>query len=159
MPKVSHMFYLGIDPGENGAAALLDSTGKIRDSVRFGKHTESELAGWFRNVGRSMPVAALEKVRSSPQMGVTSSFTFGWNFGLVRGFLAACAISFEDVTPQVWQKGLRIPPKNKKTEDQGQFKRRLREFAHQKWPGMEHLITADLADALLIAEWLRREQR
>lgn len=148
------MYCLGVDPGESGAAVLLRGR-KIVEMLRFKKCTEQEMATWFLGIAALKPIGALEKVRSSPQMGVTSSFTFGWNYGLLRGLMAAAYIPFEDVTPQVWQKGLRIPSKSKK-EKPIQFKQRLRIEAHQRWPRFN--LTADLADACLIAEWLRRSQ-
>lgn len=161
MPKVpvakSGKVFLGIDPGENGAAWVMYPEAEMRGVCRFNKATELDISSWFHQavaMADGLPVvAAYEKVRSSPQMGVTSSFTFGWNYGLIRGILAALKIPFEEPTPQRWQKDLGIPQR-KKEESQPDFKRRLRAIAQEKFPKYE--ITADTADALLIAEWRRR---
>lgn len=166
MPKIDHRlpiarpgaFYVGVDPGESGSATILDSNGLVLDRCRFQNSSEHDMVGWFQKAAEVGAKAALEKVRSSPQQGVTSAFTFGWNYGLVRGILAALRIPFEEPTPQVWQRGLAIPPRSK-TEEQADFKRRLRSIAQEKWPGVAETITLDVADSMLIAEWLRRQDR
>jgi hypothetical protein len=160
-------WYLGVDPGEHGGAALVHSSGKLlkdRDGLirccDFKKNSEHDIARWFDfevgilNHGLR---AALEKVWSSPQMGVASAFAFGWNYGLARTLLVCNKITFEEPIPRRWQKDLAIRPRGKK-EGQPDFKKRLRARAQELWPQYAEQITPAIADALLIAEWLRRQE-
>jgi hypothetical protein len=128
-------------------------------------------------------VAVIEKVSTSPQMGVASAGTFMKGYGTLLMALTAAGISFEEITPQVWQKALHIPPRKKgvkrrvpnpkkpskmKTivkggETDRQWKGRLRNKAQQLFPSLEvwrGTIGNQLAvaDAILIAEFCRRRQ-
>jgi hypothetical protein len=142
--------FLGLDPGEHGAGSILSSTGKILSTFSFHKATEAEMGSWFKEVkDKYILTAALEKVRSSPQMGCVSAFTFGWNYGLLRGLLAAVQIPFEEPVPQTWQGALGCLSKGDK--------RVTKQKAHELWPQSVKLITHELADSLLIAEWLRQK--
>jgi crossover junction endodeoxyribonuclease RuvC len=44
-----------------------------------------------------------------PKQGVTSVFTFGVAFGVVRGVLAALHIPVTYITPQSWQRTMKVP--------------------------------------------------
>src|SRR5688572_7843585 len=123
-PPERNNYFIGIDPGENGSASVVDRWGKPYTvplpgglsfgwHIRFSKCSEADMADWFLALAAlakfNRVTAALEKVRSSPQMGVASAFTFGWNYGVVRGFLFTAKIGFEEPIPQTWQKHLGIP--------------------------------------------------
>ena len=103
----------------------------------------------------------LEHVTSSPQMGVTSSFTFAEGFGFVQGVLAAFFIPTQLVKPQVWKKhfgcilGKDATTKEKKEKDL-QVARRL--FPHYDFRRTPRCKTPwyDAADAVLLAEYGRR---
>ncbi len=100
--------------------------------------------------------AAVEFVSTSPQMGVKSAGTFMQNKGTILMALTAASIPFEEVRPAIWQRALGIPPK-KKTESRTVHKNRLKQKAQQLFPKVK--VTLAIADALLIAEWLRRERQ
>jgi Holliday junction resolvasome RuvABC endonuclease subunit len=103
-----------------------------------------ELIRDIRSIGNC--IAAIERVHSSPQMGVKSAFTFGNGFGHLEMALTAASIPFERVRPQVWQKALACMTKG----DKNVSKRRAQEL----FPSMK--ITHAIADSLLIAEYNRR---
>ena len=92
------------------------------------------------------PVAMIEKVHSSPQMGVTSAFTFGQGFGRLEMAFTASKIPFSYITPQKWQKALECLSKGDKN------KTKIR--AQQLFPAMK--VFHWNADGLLIAEYCRR---
>lgn len=144
---------IGIDPGKNGGYALIDHANLVVYS--FKDKTEQDIAEQFRMLA-TIPntIAYLEKVHAAPGQGVVSMFTFGQNYGLVRGFLAAFKIPFIDVTPQEWQRGLRIPSKNGKTYNE--HKKMLRQIAGQLYPNVK--TNAETADALLIAHYGKLKQ-
>lgn len=88
----------------------------------------------------------IEKAQSFPGMGVAGAFNYGKGYGELLGVLAACKHSTREIAPAVWKKALHV------TAD----KQTARTLARQLFP--EARITrADHAEALLIAEWGRRQ--
>ena len=151
------ILYVGIDPGASGAAAVLRDNGSIYSVCRFEKSTLPDTAEYFRTLVDSDLCVMLEQVASMPKQGVRSMFTFGRNFGHLEMVLTAYQIPYDMVTPQVWQRRLGIQPKAK-TETKERHKKKIRQFAQQRrWP--KYNVTADIADALLIADYCRRLNR
>lgn len=141
--------FIGIDPGKSGGLALLAADGRVIDVVKM-PATECDLfetlEEWGLGGEDGRIWATLEFVRSSPQMGVTSAFTFGRGYGALRMALIAAAIPFEEVTPAKWQNAMKCRTKG----DKNVSKRRAQEL----FPGQK--VTHAIADALLIAEYGRR---
>lgn len=123
------MLVLGIDPGLTGALALYDpalDTLDVRDMPTFvlpkgakGKRTELDLYGlasildeWAKFKVR----AYVEQVGATPQMGVTSAFSFGGSYWAARMACAAHFIPTELVTPQVWKRALGVAAGAGKTD-------------------------------------------
>src|SRR5665213_1172838 len=106
---------LGIDPGLQGALALLDAEGLcelvadlpiIRDrSLAWvdGARLQSTLLDALR--GRQCR-AVVERVSAMPRQGVASSFGFGVGFGAVLGVLQTLHLPLELVTPAAWKRAL-----------------------------------------------------
>jgi len=112
---------LAIDPGLAGALALYDpATGDldVRDMPVYvtpkasgGKRTELDLVALAHIMDEWAPQqlrAFIEQVGPTPQMGVTSSFSFGGSYAAVRMACAAHFIPTELVTPQVWKRALTV---------------------------------------------------
>ena len=135
------MIYLGIDPGKLGGIAI------VGDFTQAWKtpETERDLHDLIAELG-GPNFAVIEKVHSSPQMGVKSAFTFGRGYGFLRGLLTAFCIPFEEVSPQKWQKAMACLTHGDKNVSKAK--------AQQLWPHLK--ITHGVADALLIAEYCRR---
>lgn len=147
--------YIGIDPGGSGAVAwIIDD---VTDSYTF-KNTERDIAEVFAALSelreRHGGFALIEKVGAMPKQGVSSTFKFGQNYGFLRGLLIAYKIPFETVLPRKWQAtfGLLRKKGETKTEKKNRHKARVQEL----FPALK--ITHYVADALLIAEWLRRKE-
>ncbi len=102
-------YFLGIDPGASGAWALLSSKAHV---IATGLTSEglTELIASLRNSNGLRFLAVLESVHSMPRQGVSSTFTFGVNFGLWQGILLGTNIPYALITPQKWQKILDIKP-------------------------------------------------
>ena len=151
------MIYLGIDPGKGGGLAALDRQGQMVLAHAM-PETDWDFFDGVRSLLRnaemdnSTMVARLEFVRSSPQMGVVSAFTFGCGYGAIRMALLAAEIPFDQVVPRVWQKALGILYPKGATDTQKKNITKTR--AQQLFPGQK--ITHATADALLIAEHCRR---
>lgn len=103
----------------------------------------------------------IEQVGVMPGQGISSAFTFGVGFGQLRQAFSIFPREF--IRPQVWQKGLQIPPTAKKGgETKVQFKDRLRVKARQLFPklgcwdwGKGKQLA--VCDAILIMEFGRRK--
>ncbi len=146
------MLGIGVDPGIKGGAALveLDSSGGIKVLDMHTFKTEEGFIDWVRGVSLTHKIefAYLEKVHAMPQQGVSSTFTFGCNYGFERGVmksLLSCKVTL--VTPQAWQSPLNLPKGVTKTQHKNDLKR----VAIKLWPSWK--ITHALADGALIARY------
>lgn len=97
-------------------------------------------------------MAVLEHVGAMPGQGVTSMFSFGENFGYLKGLLEAFEIPYELVRPQRWKKEFGISGKNQSVE-----------VCKRLFPGVSLRRTErckkdhdGMAEALLMAEFARR---
>jgi crossover junction endodeoxyribonuclease RuvC len=142
------MIYLGIDPGASGGiAALSDGHVMLAEKMPDNPH---ELASMLRGAGADdaghHAFAVLERVSAMPKQGVSSTFKFGTNYGMVQGVLAAVGIPYELVTPTVWQKAMGCLSKGDKNVTKAAA---LRRFPDVK-------VTHAIADSLLLADFARR---
>ena len=53
---------------------------------------------------KQQAICCLERVGAMPGQGVTSMFSFGENFGFIRGLLEAYEIPYQLIRPQTWKK-------------------------------------------------------
>lgn len=148
---------IGIDPGASGGIALLQPMHGSPNSVQSTgmPDTERDIWEWLRTSLSSVNFAVIEQVSGyigEKQPG-SAMFKFGMSYGMLRGFLIAAGVQFEQATPQKWQKALGITSR-KKEETKTQWKNRLKASAQQIFPDLK--ITLATADALLIAEYARR---
>jgi hypothetical protein len=93
----------------------------------------------------------IEMVHSMPGQGVSSSFKFGMAYGAAIAIAERFNCVWHMVTPQKWKKALQLDSdKNKSLE-----------LARELWPQAPLLRKKDngRAEALLLAEYLRREQQ
>ncbi len=142
------MTYIGIDPGKNGALALID--GDKTHTFRFDKDA-------YRSVLSDIGVAVccLESVGSMPGNGRVSMFYFGENFGWIQGTLEAFGVPYELVTPQKWKKEFSV------TAD----KNTSIAVCKRLFPGVSLIPPGcrkehdGMAEALLMAEYARRRIR
>lgn len=145
------MVVIGIDPGVNGGVAVMYSDTKVA-SYKM-PSTEKDISDLFKEIYdysqiENEPVVVfLEKVHSMPGQGVVSTFTFGMNYGFLRGTLIGLNFPIYDVTPQKWQKALGIS----KSESKAIHKNKLKGLAQQWFPDQK--VTLKNADALLIAKY------
>ena len=147
--------YLGIDPGQGGAAAIIltDGSHEIMDWPKDVLLASDKLISWRNRY--SIAMAAIEKVSAMPGQGVVSMFSFGQNLGQWQGILATLRIPHLMPTPQAWQKGL----VDKKAGDDN--KAASLATARRLFPNAElHLKKHHgRSDALLLAYWAKREDR
>lgn len=147
------MYHVGIDPGADGAAVLLDHDGNFICQELFKEATLHDvadtLAEWI-DIAEGQIVAMLEQVGSMPKQGVSSSFKFGRSYGQLEGLLTGLRIAYKYVAPAKWKRamGCIAPPNSTQTE-----KKRIDKAAAQRlWPAVRK-ITNSNADAMLIAKY------
>lgn len=158
--------FLGIDPGQRGGLVAIRREGI--DAIPM-PDSERDIWNWFSTWGALVEqgshevVAVIEDVHSMPQQSAQSGFTFGWGYGGLRMAMIACHISFQEISPRVWQKGLKIGGK-KKGEKPLAWKNRLRVIAQQWFPKLPIWSEPKskgrqlaISDALLICEFCRRK--
>jgi Holliday junction resolvasome RuvABC endonuclease subunit len=138
---------IGIDPGKNGAIAWTAGGNPCVEKMPETLQDLWELISSITVEGEC--VAYLEQVSSSPQMGVTSAFTFGNGFGHLEMALTAAGIPFERVRPQAWQKTMGCMSKGDKNVTKAR--------AQELFPSLK--ITHSTADALLIASYGTKQTR
>lgn len=143
------MIIIGIDPGQSGGIAFLDSQGTVIATSKLSQ-TEADVVADIRSVIEDETwkhhFAFIEQVHAMPKQGVTSSFKFGQSYGFLIGLLTGMHIPYEQVTPQKWQKSMSCLTKGDKNVSKSAAQRL---FPKEK-------ITHAIADALLIAEYGRR---
>lgn len=119
----------GIDPGLDGAIAILDPGQSKPDPFDLGTNLNNPIlvalydmptfeiktntkkrrqvdVYQVANMVRSHPglrLAVIEEVHAMPKQGVTSSFSFGTNYGILLGIVAANAVPMRLVTPRTWK--------------------------------------------------------
>ena len=178
--------FLGIDPGRNGGIARVAPHSALPVvSVGLKRFALYDLwVTWFQG-HRYDTFAVIERPNPGfPGPHHKSDCAKLWgNFTELRALLVAAGIPYREVTAHRWQKVLGIPPREKprptnmvkmtltlgkgKTtvmhserqteggESYGDFKRRLKAHAQKTFP--QERVTLAVADAMLIAEFARRE--
>lgn len=151
-------YFLGIDPGSSGGLA------HVHDLADAGAvampDTDRDAWGWFCRWREYPVIAAIEKVGGFMGGGgknlasAHTMFAFGRSYGLLLGLLVASEISYVEVPPGTWQRGLGVPPK-KKSETRVAWKNRLKSVAQARFPRLK--VTLATADALLIALYCKQE--
>lgn len=161
--------YIGIDPGASGGLACLSPSGDVCVAVKM-PDVDGALLHWLRSHKAGLggyTFVAMEQVggyvrrseygRSGADRARGSHmFNFGANFGAAR--MAVVAATGHDpllVTPPTWQRGLGISPRSK-DEAHVAWKNRLKRLAQELFPGVR--VTLSTSDALLIAEFCRRQK-
>jgi hypothetical protein len=150
------MIYIGIDPGASGGIALLSNEGAPLKTHKM-PGTERDLLDILTGIGTTR--AVLERVWSSPQMGVASAFKFGANIGMLRMALVAARIPFDEILPTKWQTalGCQVGRSRATGGAPGGDKNITKRRAQALFPGLT--VTHAIADALLLAEFCRRIHR
>lgn len=147
--------YVGIDPGKSGGIAWVRDNFGAPEFVKADGMTEMDLYAVLQGLTceaaqeHTEIYAVIERVSSSPQMGVTSAFSFGRDYGTYLGLLAGCAIPFALVTPQKWQKAMGCLSKGNKNVTKA--------AAQRLYPSLK--ITHATADSLLLATYCRKHCR
>lgn len=144
------MIYIGIDPGKKGAMAIIKPSGI--EICAYNEAAYNDALTAVATLAEGVR-CCLEHVGAMPGQGVTSMFSFGDNFGFIRGLLTAHGVPYELVRPQKWKKEYSI------TAD----KNSAIAVCSRLFPDVSLLPTSrckkpsdGYAEALLMAEYARR---
>lgn len=146
---------LGIDPGLDGAVAVLTDSGElveIHDMPTLldgAKGRRAVNPALFASIVRSTQAsrAYCELIGPRPTDGSVGAFGFGRTRGIIEGVLTAAGIPLEMIAPPVWKRASSIAP-GKENKDSA------RSVAISRWPSRAALFArkcdCDRAEAALI---------
>lgn len=153
---------LGIDPGLHGAVAiieggdilLLDDLPTVQFSNARIKHRVdgASLAALIEPFAGEIQMAVIEKVAARPGEAASGAFSFGYTSGCIAGVLGALRVPVTTVQPASWKKAMGL----------GASKDLSRSRALELFPQAAGKLARkkdhDRAEALLLAEWCRRQE-
>lgn len=150
---------LAIDPGKSGALAFLNGVAEViavydMPVIGSGKGAEVSGAQLADLIRLHRPRhAIIEQVGAMPGQGVSSMFRFGESYGVAKGVVAGCGVSFSLVTPAKWMREMSLSGKDKETH---------RQEAIRLFPSNCDILKRKKdhgrAEAILLAVWwLKRE--
>jgi hypothetical protein len=141
-----------IDPGVNGAWALLGQSGEFMGAGELPRFPNALNATELGTLLRAHEPEAviIELVGSMPKQGVASTFLFGTAYGVCLGVAAGLGVPVSLITPSKWKSHFRLTNKPKDAS---------RELAIRLYPEAAPLLNlkkhCGRADALLMARYAR----
>lgn len=162
------MIFIGVDPGINGAVAIVDHDGALLSVMRTPTisnatargRPEYDVRAMHKMLAHAVTIPddgnlrfVLELVHSFPGEGTVSCFKFGVGWGLWMGLASGMQLPIIELTPQDWQRvALRgHPMKNPKATSYL--------VATRLWPNLDPALARPPyggADAALMADAARR---
>ena len=148
------MLVAGIDPGTNGAIAVLDSLSPDSVALLDLKNKSSvDIYEWmYDTISTNVITTWVEDVHSMHGMSAKSNFGFGKNVGMITAIAEVSSDTVKTVTPKIWQKYIGVTVKGKA------IKKEVAKIAQGLYPNAElHGKRGGLldgrADALMIAHY------
>jgi len=156
------MIFVGIDNGRSGHISTIDHRGALIEEVKMPtiimkKKWEYDVAQMKRIFDHIMEMSevmfGIEK--SQPQQGAISTHSVTRCASLWEGLVVSASCRYQLVRPQEWKKAIF---KGMKVE-KGAGKDAARLMASRMWPQLNFSKknSHDLAESLLIAEFVRRQ--
>jgi len=154
----------GIDPGVSGAISVLENKKVIEvfemPTMIDGKKNKKQVNGsQVTNIikGRLKDnkevIIVVEHVNAMPGQGVTSMFSFGQSFGIIKGICSALSLPIYFVRPTKWKKHFNLIKTNKDAS---------RTKVIEAYPEISSKLSrkkdSNKADAILIARYFNDTQ-
>ena len=155
------MKIIGIDPGLNGAIAVLENN-KVKEIFDVpvmpeGKKNKrqlnsAQLVKMLKDISynKEETVVVVENVSAMPGQGVTSMFNFGQTFGSIKGICAALNLPIFFVRPAKWKKHFDLINSSKDAS-----RTKVIEMYPSISPRLSKKKDVNKADAILIARYFR----
>ena len=159
------MIWIGIDPGQRGALAIIgwdkalaefDATAALEKGPLIIPFDQDRYINTLLAVETSGVecVCCIEDVHSMPKQGVASTFALGKAYGWLLGMLDAIGIPYQPIRPQTWKKEFGL---NSDKENSIAVCKRL-------YPGVNLLRTErsrkeddNMAEAVLLSTYAKRK--
>ncbi len=149
------MIRIGCDPGQTGGLAMIlgDKVDLHKMPTRKLDNGKTEIDGIrltriLEYYSLSRVNFNLELVHSMAKQGLSSTFSFGMGYGVIRGVLEAMGFNYNLVTPQKWKKYHKLIGTDK---DSARLK--AIELYPQCAEQLKFKNSSGMADALLIASY------
>lgn len=154
-------YIIGIDPGASGGIAVLGMDGAVVsvDKMPGTMQDVLEYLSPYRasRLGGGRAVCYLEAVGyGMPGQSSSATAKFARHCGHLEMALLALGIPANEVTPAKWMRTFQLGKSSdySKTE----WKNRLKSKAQQLFPTLGKAVTLSTSDALLIAEYGRKQE-
>lgn len=154
--------YIGVDPGAKGFAVFYYPANDTYESIPLSdiNRVRSELEG-AKVIGDSY--AVIENVHALPKQGLSSTFKFGYNVGLITGMFIAFGIPYSTAAPVKWQREMwdstdRVVENGKVDTKKTSYNavRRLHPFMDFRKSERSTKFDDNLVDATLICDYAKR---
>ena len=160
------MLIAGIDPGTNGAIAVLDSESpdsvalldlKNKSIIDIWDWLQADMPTEYDNLGYKWSSRVLikiwvEDVHSMHGMSAKSNFGFGKNLGIVTAIAEIASNTVNTVTPKIWQKYIGVTVKGKAIKKEvAKIAQGL--YSNAELHGKRGGLLDGRADALMIAHY------
>lgn len=153
MAGMENRIFIGIDPGDSGAMAVIDSCGNVVETIKFTNfRAMCKKLKFFAKQGNV--TIGIEKVHGFPGMNTKAMTTFMINFGGWLSIIECLDLSGVHIPPRTWMKEvLGSFPK-------GKSKPTALKYAKRKWPKLR-LEKEDhgVIDALCVTQYLIQTNR
>ena len=150
-------YYVGIDPGADGAIAIITDDGVVRDVIDMPKTLGdirdlfvASASDHYVAVERQQPMA-----KAGVKQGVSSTFATGLGYGTLLGLLSGLFIPHEVVSAQTWLRAMGIPAG---ADKKAHVVKAQAMFPTVQFTGPRGGLKDGRADAALIAEWVRQRK-
>lgn len=149
--------YIGIDPGQKGGIAMVNSAGLAIEYEAM----PSTVKGIVKLIETYIScMASMEEVRlvvelaqPMPKQGTVSSFSYGRHFGIFETIATLLCLPYHEVRPAIWKKSMGLNSKKINSIN----------LCERIFPAVGLILPRcrtkhdGIAEALLIAEWGRRQ--
>lgn len=173
------MIVIGVDPGMNGAAVVMDIEKSIIHKHRMPRIAEKgfidvrALSKIFENYKNENAIVVIEEVHAMHNSAAKATFNFGMVCGMIEMAAVAHGFSYSKVQPKTWQKamheGIPLIKKLKKGNKKETVDRKAMSLIAVKrlFPEVELRVPNKtggfyknphdgIVDSILIAEYARR---
>lgn len=153
------ILFIGVDPGKKGGIAFIHPKLDCYNAYPM-PETRNQVYKLLQELKRRYAGtihAAVELVHSMPKQGVASTFTFGKGCGEVLGVLTALNAVIYEPTPQAWKKIMMAGTDKSKDASIQVVENLFPEI--QLVPKGRRVPNDGMAEALLLAEWCRRQYK
>lgn len=156
-------YFVGIDPGLNGAIAIIDKDGKFVRVENLVKVIKEYATGFvkqnlspldlhlkleiIKHYFSTKSLVAVEYVTSMPTDGAASAFSFGDTVGVIRAVLDCSILPYIYVPVKVWKKHFNL------TNNKEESRQKALEIFPEAHQDLKLKKYTDKAEALLIARY------